>query len=67
MRRVFGVEVICQKCQTPLRLISLIKSKPIARKILVAMQLPADVPELHPARPPPGRDGGGRDAEDWVS
>ena len=67
LRRVFGVEVICQKCQTPLRLISLIKSKPIARKILVAMHLPADVPELHPARPPPGRDGGGRDGEDWVS
>jgi hypothetical protein len=67
LRRVFGIEVICQKCQTPLRLISLIKSQPIARKILIAMHLPADVPELHPARPPPGRDRDGRNEEDWVN
>ncbi len=45
----------------------LIKSEPIARKILVAMHLPADVPELHPARPPPGHDREERDAEDWVN
>jgi hypothetical protein len=57
LRRVFGIEVVCAKCQTPLRLISLIKSEPIARKILTAMHLPADVPELHPARPPPGSAG----------
>ncbi len=44
-----------------------IKSEPIARKILVAMHLSADVPELHPARPPPGRDRDGRNAEDWVN
>jgi hypothetical protein len=47
LRRVFGVETVCQKCQTPLRLISLIKSEPIAKKILVAMHLPAEAPELH--------------------
>ena len=67
LRRVFGIETVCQKCKVPLRLISLIKSEPIARKILVAMHLPADVPELHPARPPPGRDRDGRDAEDWLN
>jgi hypothetical protein len=67
LRRVFGIETLCQKCQVPLRLISLIKSEPIARKILIAMHLPADAPELHPARPPPGRDRDGRDAEDWVN
>ena len=67
LRRVFGIETVYQKCQVPLRLISLIKSEPIARKILIAMHLPADVPELHPARPPPGRDRNGRDAEDWVN
>jgi len=66
-KRFFGIETVCQKCKVPLRLISLIKSEPIARKILVAMHLPADVPELHPARPPPGRDRDGRDAEDWVN
>jgi hypothetical protein len=31
--------------------ISLIKSETIAKKILIAMHLPADAPELHPARP----------------
>jgi hypothetical protein len=71
LRRVFGIEVVCSKCQAPLRLISLIKSEPIARKILFAMHLPADVPELHPARPPPRHGGGdaGDDAagEDWVN
>jgi hypothetical protein len=36
LRRVFGIETVCQKCKVPLRLISLIKSEPIARKILVA-------------------------------
>ena len=37
LRRVFGIETRCEKCKVPLRLISLIKSEPIARKILVAM------------------------------
>ena len=67
LRRVFGIETRCEKRKVPLRLISLIKSEPIASKILVAMHLPADVPELHPARPPPGRDRDGRDAEDYVN
>jgi hypothetical protein len=64
LRRVFGIETICPTCQTPLRLISLIKSEPIAKKILIAMHLPAEAPELHPARPPPGKPGSG---EDWVN
>jgi hypothetical protein len=50
LRRVFGIDVVCPQCQTPLRLISLIKSEPVAKKVLTAMHLPADVPELHPAR-----------------
>jgi len=67
LRRVFGIEVVCPKCQIPLRLISLIKSEPIARKILTAMHLPADIPELHPARPPPGRDCVVGEAEDYLN
>jgi len=67
LRRVFGIEVLCATCQAPLRLISLIKSEAIAKKILVAMHLPADVPELHPARPPPGRDGEEREPQDWLN
>jgi hypothetical protein len=62
--RQAGIETVCPKCQTPLRLISLIKSEAIAKKILIAMHLPADAPELHPARSPPGGAGG---AEDWVN
>jgi len=64
LRRVFGVEVVCTKCQSPLRLISLIKSEPIAKKILVAMHLLADAPELFPARGPPEEEWEPRDGED---
>jgi hypothetical protein len=64
LRKTFGFEIVCQKCQSPLRLIALIKSEDIAKKILTAMHLPADVPELHPARPPPRETGGG---DDWVN
>ena len=53
--------------QSPLRLIALVKNQDIARKILVAMHLPASVPELHPARPPPPADREARDAEDWLN
>jgi hypothetical protein len=67
LRRVFGIETLCSKCQRPLRLISLMKREAIAKKILTAMHLPADVPELHPARPPPGRDRAEAEAEDWVN
>jgi len=52
LRKTFGFEIVCQKCQSPLRLIALIKSEDIVQKILTAMHLPSDVPELHPARPP---------------
>ena len=64
LRRVFGIETVCQKCQTPLRLIALIKTEDIARKILTAMHLPTEIPELHPARPPPRQPGSG---DDWVN
>jgi len=65
LRRVFGIETICQKCQVQLRLMSLIKSEGIAMKLLTAMHLRADVPTLRPARPPrapPGQDGDTRGA-----
>jgi hypothetical protein len=57
LRRVFGIEILCKKCKAPLRLIALIKSEDTARKILTAMHLPTEVPQLHPARPPPGSPG----------
>jgi hypothetical protein len=52
-RRTFGFGIVCSKCQGPLRLIALIKTEDIARKILTAMHLPTEVPEIHPTRPPP--------------
>jgi hypothetical protein len=67
LRRVFGIETLCPKCQTPLRLISLIKSEAIARKILTAMHLPTAVPQLHPARPPPGQHGEEAGRQDWLN
>jgi hypothetical protein len=54
---------LCSKCQAPLRLIALIQTEDIAKKILTAMHLPADIPALHPARPPP-REAGGDDGFD---
>jgi hypothetical protein len=53
----FGFELLCSKCKGALRLVALIKSEEVARKILTAMHLPTEVPELHPARPPPGTPG----------
>jgi hypothetical protein len=64
LRRVFSIETICKKCQVPLRLISLIKSESIAKTILTAMHLPLEVPELHPARPPPRQY---ESEENWVN
>jgi hypothetical protein len=71
LRRVFGIEVKCEKCGESLRLIALIKNEAIAKKILDAMHLPSAIPRLHPARPPPGSpgvEGGGQQAgESWLN
>jgi hypothetical protein len=64
LRRTFAVDIVCGKCQSPLRLIALIKTEAIAKKILAAMRLPTGIPELHPARPPPRQQEGG---EDWLN
>ena len=50
----FRVRAPLLEVQGPLRLVALIKSEEVAKKILTAMHLPTEVPELHPARPPPG-------------
>ena len=64
MRCTLGIEIVCQKCKAPLRLIALIKSEDIAKKILTAMHLPVAIPQLRPARPPPHKAGGG---DDWLN
>jgi hypothetical protein len=53
-RYITWAEILCAKCKGPLRLIALSKSEDAARKILTAMHLPVEVPELHPARPQTG-------------
>jgi hypothetical protein len=63
LRRTFGIEILCTKCKSQLRLIALIKTEDIAKKILTAMHLPVDSPQLRPARPPPHKAGGG---DDWL-
>lgn len=37
LRRTFGFESVCAKCQAQLRLIALIKTEDVAKKILTAM------------------------------
>jgi hypothetical protein len=44
--------------------VPLIKTEDVAKKILTAMHLPTEIPELHPARPPPRQPESG---EDWVN
>ncbi len=55
----------------PARPRAFIKSKPTARKTLTAMHLPTEIPELHPARPPPGAPAWGDEAhdtnDDWLN
>ena len=46
LRKTFGFELLCSKCKGPLRLVALIKSEEVARRILTAMHLPTEVPEL---------------------
>jgi hypothetical protein len=65
LRKTFGFEIVCSKCHSQLRLIALIKTEAVAQKILKAMHLPTEIPQLHPtrhSRPPPGDTGGG---DDW--
>jgi hypothetical protein len=67
LRRTFAIESKCGKCGGRLRLIALIKTGEVIEKLLVAMHLPADVPELHPARPPPTTDRAAREEDDWLN
>ena len=45
-------------------MIALIKTEDVAKKILKAMHLPTEIPELHPARPPPRLP---ESDEDWLN
>jgi hypothetical protein len=60
-------EIVCSKCHSQLRLIALIKTESVAQKILKAMHLPTEIPELHPARPPRPPPGDTSGADDWLN
>jgi hypothetical protein len=49
----FEIDRVCPACQSPLRLIALIKTDDTIKKSLKAMGLPTEAPKLTPARPPP--------------
>jgi hypothetical protein len=65
LRRTFEIDTVCPACKTPLRLIALIETDDIIKKILSAMGLPTDAPKLFPARPPPSESGG--EGGDWLN
>jgi hypothetical protein len=82
-RKTFGFEIVCEKCHSQLRLIALIKTEAVAKKILKAMHLPtelgpahpapaprgfaAPVAELHPARPARPPPGDTGGGDDWLN
>ncbi len=58
MRRVFAIDVLaCAGCGGRLRLLATIEDPATVTKILAHLGLPAEVPALTPARPPPQLDG----------
>jgi hypothetical protein len=50
-----------------LRLIALIKTEAVIKKLLAVMHLPTEAPELHPARPPPGAEREARGTEEHTN
>jgi len=53
LRRTFGIDVVCSRCQGDLRLIALVKEEAVIAKILGAMGLPTLPPRLASARASP--------------
>jgi hypothetical protein len=55
MQRSFGFDVLaCPRCGGRLRLIALIQNAIVIERILRHLGLPAELPAMRPARPPPG-------------
>lgn len=55
MKRVFGHDVLrCHNCPSQRQVIALITKLSVIRRILLHVGLPAELPPLAPARPPPG-------------
>ncbi len=59
MERAFGIDVLaCPRCAGRLRLVATVDDPQIIRAILESLGLPAEVPQPHPAQPPPVEAGG---------
>ena len=56
MRRVFLIDALtCPRCAGTRRLLTFLSDQAVIQKILRHLDLPAEPPELAPARPPPAR------------
>ncbi len=56
LKRVFLIDaLVCIHCGGPRRLLTFVSDHDAIQKILLHLGLPADLPELAPARPPPDR------------
>ena len=55
---------MCPGCQGELRLIALVRTEAVIKKILAAMGLPAEGPKAACARSPPEATGGGGEVDD---
>ena len=64
LKRTFGVDIVCPGCQGELRLIALVRTEAVIKKILAAMGLPAEGPKAACARSPPEATGGGGEVDD---
>jgi hypothetical protein len=57
LAKTFAIDALCcPQCNGRMRLIALIKDKPVIDKILRHLGLPTDLPQLSPARAPPQTD-----------
>ena len=60
LRRVFAIEIFtCPRCGGSRRLLAAIQDPLSIERVLRAMGLPCDAPELAEARAPPGGEQGG--------
>ena len=56
MQRTFAFDVLaCPRCGGRLRLVALVEQASVVRRILSHLDLPSELPEPRPARPPPRR------------
>jgi hypothetical protein len=54
LKRTLDIDVqTCPRCGGPMRLVQLVKDKPIIDKILTHLNLPTNPPPVAAARPPP--------------